>query len=86
MKIELSCGRELNLHFRGYIQNMTKNGTTMAPKMEAKSAQERLRGIREGVHKSVLELGSKMCENGGPQGSPKSVKKWNNRSRKGSKT
>ena len=75
MKIELPSTRELNFHFRGYTQNMTKKGPKFVPKMEAKSAQERLRGIREGVHKSVLELGSKMCENGGPQGSPKSVKK-----------
>ena len=75
MKIELPCGRERNFHFRGYTQNMTKKGPKFVPKMEAKSAQERLRGIREGVQKRCLKLGPNMCENVGPQGSPKSVKK-----------
>ena len=75
MKIELLSRRELNFHVRSYTRKITKKCAKMPPKMEAKSAQVRLRGIREGVQKRVLKLGPKMCENEGPQGSPKSSKK-----------
>ena len=56
----------------------------MAPQMEPKSAQERLRAIREGVQKRVLKLGPKMYENGGPQGPPKIDKKVKKSVKKGS--
>ena len=65
---------------------MLRKGSKMAPKMESKSGQKRLRAITEGVQEIGLELGAKTGENGDPQGPPKSVKNWKKRSRKGLQT
>ena len=47
---------------------MLRKGVKMAPKIEPKTAQKRLRAITEGVQKIVLKLGPQMDENGDPQG------------------